>query len=129
MARENVTPRRILLVEDHGDTLSVFAAMLRRRGHAVITVSSSRAAMEAMKEDSAIDILICDIGLPDGDGWELMKALRSRWSIPGIAVTGFGMPSDHERSAEVGFAFHLVKPIDPQELDFAMEQVMKSQRS
>jgi CheY-like chemotaxis protein len=71
------------------------------------------------------DVLISDIGLPDGDGWELMKRLREQ--IPGmkaIAMSGYGMRADLEKSKAAGFASHLIKPFGPAELDAALKKVL-----
>lgn len=123
--RKATQPLRILLVEDHGDTRAVFAMLLGRKGHEVITVGSLAAALEAAHEHPEIDLLICDIGLPDGDGWELMTTLHSQLGVPGIAITARGLPSDLERSAAAGFAFHLSKPMDPQELFQAIDKISR----
>jgi signal transduction histidine kinase len=116
-------PRRqtILLVEDNEDTLRVLARLLRQTGYTVKTAASVNAAL-AMADDE-IDLVISDIGLPDGNGWELMRMLKTRWTMPGIALSGFAQQEDVERSRAVGFARHLAKPINPQELEAAIEQV------
>lgn len=117
--------KRILLVEDDNGTLGALTLLLGRRGHEVTSVKSLRGALEAASTHADFDILICDIGLPDGDGWELMTTLQAQYGMPGIALTGYSTPSDWERSAAAGFAFHLVKPIEPQELYAAIEKVTK----
>lgn len=104
-----------MLVEDHESTLQVLATALRHRGHRVTAVGTMRLALEAM-QGGTMDLIVCDIGLPDGDGWELMKIVRSRHHIAGIAMSGFGTPKDLQRSEAAGFARHLVKPFDPDEL-------------
>ena len=66
---------------------------------------------KAEKRLDKCDVLVSDIGLPDGDGCELMQRFRARGGQVGIAITGFGQEEDIRRSAEAGFAQHLVKPI------------------
>jgi signal transduction histidine kinase/CheY-like chemotaxis protein/CHASE3 domain sensor protein len=116
-------PRRqtILLVEDNEDTLRVLARLLRHSGYTVKTAATVSAALSMI--DGDIDLVISDIGLPDGNGWELMRTLKTRWTVPGIALSGFAQQEDVERSRAVGFARHLSKPINPQELEAAIEQV------
>lgn len=101
---------RILLVDDHQDTAHVLAKMLRRAGHHVTATDSVGSALKAAGTEQ-FDIIISDIGLPDGSGLDLMRQLRSRSNIQGIAMSGFGMEEDLRRSHDAGFGEHLVKPI------------------
>lgn len=110
--------QRILLVDDNEDTLRVMARLLRLNGHQVVTADSVNSAMQAAGEP--FDLLISDIGLPDGTGWELMRELRRRGPVRGIALSGFSMDEDIRRSHEVGFIEHLCKPIMPDELEQAI---------
>src|SRR6266404_1446948 len=103
-------PLRILLVDDHVDTCTALERLLVRRGHLVAAAHNVRSAMEAAAR-SSFDLLISDIALPDGTGIELMSYLRAMSGIPGIAISGFGMNGDIEKSFEAGFAEHLVKPV------------------
>jgi CheY-like chemotaxis protein len=112
-----------LLVEDHEDTLQVLAAALRHRGHAVTAVGTMRLALEAM-QDRVMDLIVCDIGLPDGDGWQLMEIARAHHRIAGISMSGFASPGDVQRSAAAGFSAHLVKPFDPDELYCAIGNLL-----
>jgi len=118
---------RILLVEDHENTLHVLAAALRHRGHVVTAVGTMRLALEAI-QDGVMDLIVCDIGLPDGDGWQLMEIVRTHHRVAGIAMSGFGMEQDIQKSHEAGFAEHLVKPVDPARLEEAIEHVVHSER-
>lgn len=110
---------RILLVEDHLDTLSVIKRLLTLRGHLITTATT---LAEARHECGlgGFELLLCDIGLPDGNGWELGELARE-CGIKAIAMTGFGMADDIEQSAKRGFLMHLVKPIKFDELDRALE--------
>lgn len=75
-------------------------------------------------QNGNMDLIVCDIGLPDGDGWQLMEIVRARHGVAGIAMSGFGSPSDLRRSTAAGFAIHLVKPFDPDELYTAIGNLM-----
>jgi CheY-like chemotaxis protein len=68
------------------------------------------------------DVLISDLGLPDGSGIDLMRVLNSQRPVFGIALTGFGMEDDIRKSYEVGFKHHLVKPIDLNKLDSLIQE-------
>ena len=116
--------RRILLVEDNLDTLQVMARLLARKGHRVTTADGLLAALRAAK-DLEFDVLISDLGLPDGSGLDLIRRLRERHPtpIPGIALSGFGMDDDLRRSREAGFLEHLIKPIDFPNLEAAIRRV------
>ena len=103
--------RRLLLVEDHAATLHVLTKLLSRAGYEV-TTASSVAAARALAEKDHFDLVVSDIGLPDGTGIGLMETLHSRHGLHGIALTGYGMEDDLRRTREVGFIEHLVKPVD-----------------
>ena len=111
---------RILLVEDHVDTNRSLTQLLQRRGYHVQSASTIGSALNlAGRED--FDVLISDIGLPDGSGTDLMTKLKAGQAIFGIALTGFGMEDDVCRSREVGFDHHLVKPVDLNKLDYILQ--------
>jgi len=114
---------RILLVDDHQDTCTALERLLVRRGHLVAAAQTMRAAMEAAAGNQ-FDLLISDIALPDGTGIALMTCLRALKPIRGIAISGFGMNGDIERSLSAGFSEHLVKPIKVEKLEAAIDRVM-----
>ncbi|HLW36126.1 MAG TPA: MASE1 domain-containing protein [Chthoniobacterales bacterium] len=116
-------PLRILLVDDHVDTCTALERLLVRRGHLVAAAHNVRSAMEAAARGS-FDLLISDIALPDGTGIELMSYLRAISPILGIAISGFGMNGDIEKSFEAGFAEHLVKPVKMEKLESAIDRVI-----
>jgi len=118
--RRNV---RILLVDDHPDTCLALERLLTLRGHHVVAAQSVRAAME-VAESNHFDLLISDVGLPDGSGMELFRHLRAKFTMPGIAMSGFGMDSDIGKSLEAGFSAHLVKPVKLEKLEAAISRVM-----
>jgi PAS domain S-box-containing protein len=102
--------RHILLVEDHEMTRNAITRLLVRRGHHVTACGTVAEARESA--GSFHDLLISDLGLPDGDGHALMAALRREWGLPGIALSGYGMESDVNLSLKNGFFAHLIKPVD-----------------
>jgi CheY-like chemotaxis protein len=114
---------RILLVDDHQDTCLALERLLMRRGHLVAATYNMRSAMEAAGR-SQFDLLISDIALPDGTGTELMACLRAISGLRGIAISGFGMDGDIEKSLHAGFSEHLVKPVKLEKLEAAIDRVM-----
>jgi len=114
---------RILLVDDHPDTSVALERLLARRGHIVAAARDVRSAREAA-ESREFDLLISDVGLPDGSGLELMTHLRATSGIRGIAISGFGMNGDVEKSLQAGFTEHLVKPVNLEKLEAAIEHAM-----
>ena len=117
----HVETRRILLVEDHADTLRAARALLEELACDVVATASVREALAAVEEQE-FDLVLSDLGLPDGNGLELMAYLRDRYGLSGIAVTGYGMEEDLRRSREAGFVDHLVKPITFARLENAIDR-------
>lgn len=107
---------RILVVEDHESTRLVVVQLLSKLGHEAIAVGTIE---EAKKEfySRQFDLVISDIGLPDGDGLELMREIRSCSEVPSIALSGFGMPEDVKRIKAAGFTNQLTKPIKMERLN------------
>ena len=101
---------RLLLVEDHADTARALARFLSAAGMVVVTANDVASAI-ASAEREPFDLVLSDLGLPDGDGYQIMRAILSRRVIPGIAMSGYGMDEDIRRSREAGFTEHLVKPV------------------
>ena len=114
-ADEQLVQRRILLVEDHGDTRRVLARLLTHFGYEVTVAETVEEALNAFRSRS-FDAILSDIGLPDGTGYDVMCEAKRAYNIKGIALTGFGMSEDVRRSKEAGFDFHLTKPVDVAEL-------------
>lgn len=113
---------RLLVVEDHANTLEVLARLLRRSGH-IVNTASSVAAAKAEAATFTFDLLISDIGLPDGTGNELMEFLHAHYGLQGIALTGYGMEEDERRAQQSGFIAHLTKPVDFSQLRRTLEHV------
>src|SRR5437763_9747309 len=107
---------RILFVEDHEDTNRSLTRLLRRRGYEVHPANDVRSALD-IATNTQFDVLVSDIGLPDGSGIDLLKALRAKREVFGIALSGYGMEEDIRRSGEAGFSHYLVKPVDLNKLD------------
>jgi CheY-like chemotaxis protein len=114
-------PLRILLVEDHSDTLRFLALLLGQRRHLVRTATTLKSARE-LAASEGFDLLISDIELPDGTGLELMHGIGAERSIPGIAMSGHGSKEDLRKSEAAGFAEHLIKPIDIRILEGAIQR-------
>jgi signal transduction histidine kinase len=113
---------RLLLVEDHEDTNQSLTRMLRRRGYEVHPANDIRSALDIATRKQ-FDVLVSDIGLPDGSGIDLLKALRAKRDVFGIALSGYGMEEDIRRSGEAGFSHHLVKPVDLNKLDSIIQEM------
>ena len=116
---------RILLVEDHEATRISLARLLMRRNYEVVTAASLSEARRVADENE-FHLLISDIGLPDGNGCDLMAELRKTRPLKGIALTGFGMEQDLARSRDAGFVTHLIKPVRIQSLETALNTVLQA---
>jgi signal transduction histidine kinase/ActR/RegA family two-component response regulator len=112
----------ILLVEDNPDTLKYLSRLLGQRGH-VVFAAATLAEARLVASQNEIDLLISDIGLADGTGFELMWLVRMRRDVPGIALSGFGSDEDIELSRAAGFALHLTKPVEFSRLEQAIQQL------
>ena len=112
---------RILLVEDHEPTRNTLAHLLTRRQYKVLTARSAAEARDISAKEK-VDLVISDVGLPDGNGNELMKELQERFGLKGIALTGYGMVHDIEQSVASGFVTHLIKPVTVRSLEKALEE-------
>jgi CheY-like chemotaxis protein len=114
-------PLRIFVVEDHPDTLDALCLYLKQIGH---TVRCARSKEEALKKisEANCDVLISDIGLSDGNGWDLMREIGRRRPQFAIAMSGYGTMADRERSAEAGFRRHLTKPVSVEKLGAVLDE-------
>lgn len=116
---------RVLLVEDHPDTAKIMTLLLRSYGFHVRAAASAAAALKLVEEAGPFDLLISDIGLPDGNGVDLFRRIRQCQQIIGIALSGYGMEEDIRRSREAGFAAHLTKPVDVKLLEKTLHDLMR----
>jgi PAS domain S-box-containing protein len=100
----------ILLVEDHKDTRVCIQRLLEASAHRVTSAGTAQDAL-GLAENSQFDLVISDLGLPDLSGHELMERLHTRFNLPGIALSGYGMETDLAHSRAAGFKYHLTKPV------------------
>jgi CheY-like chemotaxis protein len=104
--------RSILVIEDHPDTRKVLVNLLSRWGYEVRDAGTAAEGFQAAREIK-FDVILCDIGLPDETGWELMRRIRSvNENVRAIALTAFNTAQDREESRRAGFDFHFSKPAD-----------------
>jgi DNA-binding response OmpR family regulator len=114
---------RIFLIEDHADTARAMMMYLQACGHEVRHAADAKAA-RASASEGAFDILLSDLRLPDGNGWDLLRELRRDHIFKAIAMSGHNTDEDRARSKAAGFLEHLPKPLVPEELDAAFARVM-----
>jgi PAS domain S-box-containing protein len=123
-AQGPVPVQRILLVEDHEPTRTTLSRLLNRRGHSVASAASVAGARE-LAAKANFDLVISDLGLPDGTGHELMAELKGMYGLSGIALSGYGMEDDIQRSSDAGFCAHLTKPVDVAALESALHALTR----
>jgi CheY-like chemotaxis protein len=109
----------ILVVDDHRDTLRSMQLLLTRLGYQVLAAENMTEAVRIADEEE-FDILLSDIGLPDGSGLELIRHIRKTRNVPALALSGFGMEEDLQRSRDAGFSDHLTKPVSLDRLQSAI---------
>ena len=108
----------VVIVEDNDDSRALLEKLLRLDGHQVIAAADGRAGFEAIERERP-DVVLLDIGLPEMDGFEVARRVRSDLrdqAIRLVALTGYGRADDRAAVKAAGFNEHLVKPVDPQEL-------------
>ena len=113
---------RILLVEDHGDTRRTLSRLLSHFGHDISVADCTQSALDIVGTKE-FDVVLSDIGLPDGSGYDVISHAKLKQRLKGVALTGFGTDEDIRRGKEAGFDFHLVKPVDFHELRSVLDQV------
>ena len=113
---------RILVVEDHADTLRVVGHLLHHLGHEISLADGAQRALEIV-ESKEFDVVLSDINLPDGSGYEVITQAKRKQPVKGVALTGLDKEEDISRSKEAGFDFHLTKPVDFHELRTVLAQV------
>lgn len=116
----------LLLVDDHVDTRGVLSRLLTKCGHKIATADSVQGALKLLENDR-FDALISDIGLPDGDGYDLVREAKRRQSLKAIALSGFGTEADVRRSLEAGFDCHVTKPVDLDALRSLLQEITKGE--
>jgi PAS domain S-box-containing protein len=120
--RKPVKSLRILLVEDHSDTRQTLSRLLNHFGHQISVADNRQSALEIMQSQK-FDVVLSDIGLPDGSGYDVISEAKRKQPVKAVAITGFGTDEDIRRGKEAGFDFHLVKPIDFHELRSVLDKV------
>jgi signal transduction histidine kinase len=115
---------RVLLLEDHDDTARALTRLLESRGYRIKTASTISAALQSV-ESHEFDLLLCDLGLPDGTGVEFISKVREQRKTPAIALTGFGMQQDVDRAREAGFNAHLTTPVSLQKLEMTIARLLQ----
>jgi len=115
---------RIFVVEDHPDTLKALRLYLEQSGHSVQSASTKAEALAALST-LPCDLLLSDIALSDGTGWDLLTELGPARPRYAIAMSGFGTATDANRSKAVGFRHHLVKPLDPDLIDAHLSEAVR----
>jgi two-component system CheB/CheR fusion protein len=113
---------RIMIVEDHDDSARMLGRLFEMRGHTVFTAATLAQAREIGAGQRALDLIISDLALPDGDGCELAELARE-CGAKAIAVTGCGMPGDVDKARAAGFSAYLLKPVAFDELDATIAHV------
>ncbi|MBA3608454.1 MAG: response regulator, partial [Chthoniobacterales bacterium] len=113
---------RLLIVEDHETTRTVLSRLLSRDGHTVTTAGTIHEALLAFGA-ARFDLVVSDLGLPDGSGLDLMQELQRQRPVPGIALSGYGMEEDLRQSKAAGFFAHLVKPVNIEQLRQLLDQL------
>jgi signal transduction histidine kinase len=117
---------RLLVVEDHDATRTVLSRLLTRNGHKITTAATIQEALTAFAAEH-FDVVISDLGLPDGSGLDLMRELLRQRPIFGIALSGYGMEDDVRQTKEAGYFAHLVKPVNLDQLRRLLFQLPDSQ--
>ncbi len=119
-------PVHILLVEDHDDTREILERLLTMRGFRVSVAEGVTAAGKRAREEGPIDILISDMGLPDGTGFDALRTVTEIQPVRGIALSGYGMDKDIQQSLKAGFSSHLTKPVDFDRLEKEIGTILAS---
>jgi two-component system CheB/CheR fusion protein len=117
-----VRPRRILIIEDNLDAADTLREMLETGAHQVEIAHDGRQGLEKARAFHP-DVVLCDIGLPEMDGYAVARAIRSDRSLGStalVALTGYALPEDHRRATEAGFDHHLAKPVSLAQIEEAL---------
>jgi CheY-like chemotaxis protein len=108
----------VLVIEDEPDNAETLALLLRMFGHEIYIARDGRTGIEAAKMNPP-DVVLLDLGLPGMDGFKVAKQLRELPTPKPFflaAMTGYGQDKDRQRTHDAGFDLHLIKPVDPQQL-------------
>jgi DNA-binding NtrC family response regulator len=117
--------RHVLLVEDHEPTRLALAQLLLHRRFKVASAASLAQARLLMKQTKDFELLISDLDLPDGSGYDLMNEFQKKFAAKGIVVTGHGTEEDVAHSQSLGFTAHLTKPVRIESLESALTAALR----
>ena len=118
----------VLLVEDHVDSARMLTTLLRRRGYRV-SHAATVAEAEALYRSEPVDVIVSDLGLPDGNGLDLIKHLQTIRPAPSIVLSGYGEEEVMASSLGAGVQEHLTKPVEWPRLEAALQSVLRVPRS
>jgi CheY-like chemotaxis protein len=121
-AKKLARPLRILLVEDHKDTRQALSRLLNHFGHEIAVADSAESALPII-ESTEFDVILSDIALPGGSGYDLIAEAKRKRPVKAVAITGYGAVDDIERGKKAGFDFHLTKPVDFHELRTVLGEI------
>lgn len=122
-------PARILVVEDNPANLELMVYLLRATGHEALTATDGRAGLVTARENEP-DLIVCDVQMPEMNGYELAQALKAESalrSIPLVAVTAFAMVGDRDKALAAGFDAYVAKPIEPEEFITGIERLLPAE--
>jgi hypothetical protein len=110
------------VVEDHTDTLQALSRLLSHFGHEISLADTAQGALNTI-DSKEFDVVLCDIALPDGNGYDVVAQAKRKRPVKAVALTGFSTTDDIKRSQQAGFDFHLTKPVDFHELRAVLGQI------
>ena len=110
------------MVEDHTDTLQALSRLLSHFGHEISLADTAQGALNTI-ESKEFDVVLCDIALPDGNGYDVVAQAKRKRPVKAVALTGFSTTDDINRAQQAGFDFHLTKPVDFHELRAVLGQI------
>ena len=113
---------RILVVEDHNDTLQALSRLLSHFGHEISLADTAQSALNTI-DSKEFDVVLCDIALPDGNGYDVVAEAKRKRPVKAVALTGFSTTDDIKGGQQAGFDFHLTKPVDFHELRAVLGQI------
>ncbi len=114
----------VLIVEDHADSARVLMLLMRRRGYRAFHAGSVAEAV-ALYQSEPVDLVVSDLGLPDGNGVELIRRLQAIRPVPSIVLSGHGEADALADSEEAGVREHLIKPVEWSRLEAAIQRVLR----
>ena len=124
----SMRPLRVFLVENHEDTVRYMQLYLEQLSYKVSIAADMATALREIPRSSC-DVLISDIGLPDGDGWQLMEKLGDHRPRFAIAMSGYGTANDQQKSRAAGYDHHLIKPFTPDALVALLREASQSKEN